>query len=260
MASITPLSLEHFRPNWGNGLTQNLLRLYNFSYPIKGAEVTGFGAPNTWSLTGSPFPSRQTNLGGSLYLPSTSDAIWGGEDAYRTSITNKLTVFADLTWMSGGANFTGLFGDMQHNLGGVNWNLGIRATGAAAFALNGGTAIAVSSNVWSGTAGERLRIVGTYDGANVYVWLNGIRSTGVAFSTNVTTTAYETAINRTNNTGNGSFFLRHAGILNRNWSDAEVIEWTLDPTSIFCSPSSLSRRFFGPAAGVADTLWAQACL
>lgn len=208
----------------GGGLASGLLRLWNFA----GLEHDSVaGAPPTSSISTSFVPGP---AGVGREISATKYTLW--DDDYRAQITNKLTWFyyGRLPTFQNGV----LLGNAQP--GGVGYNsmlYGGASGQAVLFLKTAGSGSSVNHHLDSRVLGD-VAIVGTYDGATMRIYVNGVESTtSTAKTGNVDTTDFDTTLNRWNATSAQGGLAYLGGVSNRVWSASEAGEFYKNPWQLF---------------------------
>jgi hypothetical protein len=214
--------------NWHNPLSQNLLRLWNFAQPLSVAELVR--GPADVTVTGT-LEHQGTGFALGLYKPSSAYAVTN--DNYRLDIADKVTWFLEFE-LASATNNSFIFGNVQPNGTGYNAGLYVSGAGKPIFFLrnSGGTSVnALGTTTLA--ADTRYQMVGTYDGAALKIWLNGVNETSAvpspAQTGSVQQTDYDTTLNRWNN--GSSLLVRYVigGVANRTWSPGDVAAFKQNP-------------------------------
>ncbi len=148
----------------------------------------------------------------------------------RAVFADKATylLFFDTYAPLGGNSF--LFGDVE--AASVGYNAGLYSNGTVFLFFiknSGGTGISASSTTVSNTAKTRFVLAGTYDGANVKIWVNGVNEGTSAQTGNIGTGAFALNVNRWNGSSAHGVRPYHGLIWNRALSAGEIAAVTRNP-------------------------------
>jgi hypothetical protein len=219
----------------------------------------GDNNPGYWTASGTP--TRGVSSAGitlannsSSYLFTTASS--GLINAYPYS------VFALFSAPDVSTN-QGLFSSGNVAANNARTQFDINAGAVRQIDVDAGGSAALATSAASLTANTLFSVAGvSASAASRSVYINGggkvtdttaITLSGTHTETRVGAIAKNAAIG--NFTGEIPFLIALRSAL----SDAEIAEAYVAPYGVFFAPLP-SRRYFGPPAGVADTLWAQSCL
>jgi hypothetical protein len=217
--------------DWGNPLTKGLISCID-------------GRTNYDLMAGAPTTNTAAQANGTGGAgPAYASGTYQTFPFNRSSITNKFTYFLFCDHTTAGNSF--LFGDVE--TAGAGYNAGLYTNGSnfLLFVKTGGSGTSVTSTS-SANPIKSLRLGGTYDGANMRIFINGVREASTAKTGNVDTGAFALNLNRWNGSSphSGNAFLRL--VFNIVKSDAEMRELSDNPWQVFKAPP---RRIWGVAAG-----------
>jgi hypothetical protein len=233
--------------DWNNALSQGLLRLWNFAQPLSVSELVK--GPAAYTVVGSLTPEA-THFGLGLFKPNAAYATT--DDDYRTEITSQLTWFLDFE-LANATNNSFLIGNAQVN--GVGYNSGLYVTGSGKplfFVRNTGGTAASATGTTTLVADVRYQMVGTYDGANIRIYLNGLLEATQAQTGSVQQTDYDTVLNRWNSAS--SLLVRYVlgGVAKRVWSPGDVLDYRRNPWQQLRQRHL--RVFFPAGTGITGTV------
>jgi hypothetical protein len=203
--------------NWHNPLSQNLLRLWNFAQPLAVSELVK--GPADAAITGT-FEHQGTGFALGLYKPNGTYATMN--DDYRLDITSRLTWFLEFE-LASATNNSFIIGNVQTNGVGYNSGLYVNGTGKPLFFVRNTSGTGVSAvGTTTLAADTRYQMVGTYDGANIRIYLNGVLEATQAQTGSVQQTDYDTTLNRWNS--GSTLLVRYVlgGVANRTWSPGDA--------------------------------------
>jgi hypothetical protein len=152
----------------------------------------------------------------------------------RSTFTNQCTYFALYDRLSGVGGPNGfVFGDVQGAGAGYNAGLYDNDTKFSLFLKTSGAGTAVSSTTASNGFIGNVAHAGTYDGANLAIYINGRKEATAAKTGNIDAGAFELNINRWNSASpqHDRFYLGF--VWNRALSDAEIKSLSNSPWQLF---------------------------
>lgn len=211
-----------------------LLRFYPFVNDGSPRELVT-GDEQNWQISGASVGIADGEL--SFSTNSTSGYFYTADDEYRSSITNKLTFFVDFVFNGNTSTSDFVFANCSISNSAYNW--GIYVTGSDisyVYVKTGGVAVnAVGTAL---TAGQRYKIFGVYDGANLSIYQYDkfgtlLTTSSTAKTGNVDTTNLNTVFNRWTGSSNLNISVIYAGIANKVWADHQRLEFSRYPSSIF---------------------------
>lgn len=230
--------------DWNNALSQGLLRLWNFAQPLSVSELVK--GPADYTVVNALTPEA-THFGLGLFKPANSYATTN--DDYRTEIGSQLTWFLDFE-LANATNNSFLIGNVQGNGVGYNAGLYVNGSGKPLFFIRntGGTGLSATGSTTL-VADTRYQMVGTYDGANIRIYLNGLLEATQAQTGSVQQTDYDTGFNRWNSAS--TLLVRYVlgGVAKRVWSPGDVLDYRRNPWQFF-KQRPLRVYFPGGAAAV----------
>lgn len=233
--------------DWGSPLSQGLLRLWNFAQPLSVSELVKGPADYTVVNTITP---ESTHFGLGLLKAVNSYATTN--DDYRTEIGSQLTWFLDFE-MASAANNSFILGNCQANGAGYNSGLYVSGTGKPILFVRNtsGTGVAATGSTTL-AADIRYQMVGTYDGANIRIYLNGLLEATQAQTGNVQQTDYDTGLNRYNNASLMVVRYVLGGVAKRVWSPGDVLDYRRNPWQQL--KQRHLRVFFPAGTGITGTV------
>lgn len=177
----------------------------------------------------------------------------------NVGLTNQWTVFAYITPRQRvssdflfGFNAAARSASTDYN-GGLYWAL----AGAFMYVVNGSN-VSVSSGAAPITVDRPTMIVGTYDGAAITCYTDGVASTTGAQTGNVRQTDWYISLNAWNSSGCLAYDFHFGGMATRCFSQSEINSLSKEPWQLFQAP----RRVFAVGATAAPgsflPAWARA--
>jgi hypothetical protein len=237
--------------DWKNPLSQNLLRLWNFAQPIAVTELVK--GPADYTVVGA-MEHQATGFALGLFKPNGAYALTN--DDYRLDIAGRLTWFLEFE-LASATNNSFILGNVQSN--GTGYNSGLYVSGSGKpiqFVRNtSGTGVAATGTTTL-AADTRYQMVGTYDGANIRIYLNGILEATQAQTGSVQQTDYDTGFNRYNSSS--TLLVRYVlgGVANRTWSPGDVQAFKRNPYQML-KQQELTIYYPAAAGGGFQAAWAR---
>jgi hypothetical protein len=207
--------------NEGAGDVINDRGYYNNTSAFTGVPEWG-GGQTGYALTcdNDQYVTFGTKL--STISPGQFSVVWSGTPRYN----------------SGASAF--FVGQYQYNATGYDWGFYWSATGPKyVFYVKTASAVAVTSTSLI-AIGTPVSLVGTYDGANLRLYVNGKLEGGPTAQTGNCTTTYAWKIGHTWNSAYDRMETDFLYAYNRALSDAEATEISSDPYAMFRSSFDLS--------------------
>lgn len=229
--------------NWGNPISRGLVSA------ILGKQDVAYGKP--------PTTITAIYAHGSQGLTLNADGTYAQFTHRRAEFTNKCTYFAfyDNVSTAGGPN-SFVFGDVE--AGGFGYNAGLYDNGSQFLFYvknTGGSGVSAVGTTASNVIASGIRHCGTYDGAEIAIWINGRREGTSAQSGNIGTDAFSLNVNRWNGASPHHTYLHVAYVFNRCLTPHEIKALSANPWLLFAHKglvinydAPLSRTAFQPNA------------
>lgn len=224
----------------------------DWSNPITRGLISVIDGRSNRDLLGNAPPTANT---ASSSYGGNGKAIEYGSGTYETFALNRSKIVNAVSYVTltdytpPGTPNSFLFGDVQAS--GTGYNSGLYSNGSvfSFFVKTGGAGTAASGTTSSGFAIANLLHGGSYDGANIRVYVQGKLEGTAAKTGNVDAGAFSLNINRWNTASlhGGKFYL--GLVWNRSLTADEHASLRANPWQIFQAPA---RRKFAPTAAGGD--------
>jgi hypothetical protein len=230
--------------DWANPITRGLLNVID---GVSGRDLLAGGPTSDSTIRG---------VGSSGVGEQFSTSAYSIFPCQRSQISDKCTYFLLTDFDSAGNSF--LFGDVE--AGNVGYNAGLYSNGTNFnfFVKTGGSGTSATSAT-SAIPVKNLRFGGTYDGANIRIYINGTVDGSAAKTGNVDAGSFSLNLNRWNGTSG------HAGrtYLGLRWSRAlsaaEHKSLADNPWQIFKSPRRVMMLALSAVALVESGIAVDSC-
>ncbi len=223
----------------------------DWSNPITRGLISVIDGRSNRDLLGNAPPTANT---ASSSYGGNGKAVEYGSGTYETFAFNRSKIVNALTYVTltdynpPGTPNSFLFGDVQAS--GTGYNSGLYSNGSvfSFFVKTSGAGTSINGTTAANFALTNLLHAGSYDGANIRIYINGKLEGTTAKTGNVDTGAFSLNINRWNTASlhGGKFYLGMAW--NRSLTADEHASLRANPWQIFQAPAR--RKFAPPAAGI----------
>ena len=226
---ITPRTLQSQIPieiDWSNPLTKGLIAAID---PVSGTNLIS-KAPPTFSNA-----AKSVTKNGVAKVTIVNTSSYETYTFNRSTVNNACSYFVLCDYaLPTGSPSTFILGDVEAS--GVGYNAGLYSnTGNFSFYVKNtsGIVASVTSTTTALSAINNLRLAGTYDGANIRVFVNGVNEASNGHTGNVGIDAFSLNFNRWNNYVGFGVSLNIGLVWNRALSNAEIKSISDNPWQIF---------------------------